>query len=810
MGVKGRAVGGCVVNNSMISNFLLFSIAFVLGNSVLAWLPWLPSNTVLIILVLGAISVGFALKFTRRFQKTGVCLLGLLLSSSWALGAAAWHLSHVFPKSLEGKPIVIEGVVVGLPTRWDTLQQFDVLVDHIVQAPSDWPHPGKITLRWYGDKRQPMKLLSSGERWQFTVRLKRPRGFANPGSMDKEKLAFIRRISAEGQVVKQQATFLGRETGLVHGIHHIRAALKENIQALLSDPEKDGWIPALVLGTKEGIKPEDWRTLQNTGTAHLMAISGLHVGFVALLCFQLFRFGWAYLAPVRWIEQCPAPLVGAGGGMLGALAYAALAGLSVPTQRALIMVACAMLALLRRRLIRTWRVYWIAVLGVLLYDPFASLSIGFWLSFGAVGMMLYGLQHRFRSSGWWWTYGRPQWIAFVGLLPLSLFGFGGISFVSPLANMLAIPWVSFLVVPLALIGTLLTPFNTLLAKSCLLFSNFNLTILRRILSWMSDWQWAFWSYSPSEHPLALLCAIVGVVWFLSPSGMPARWLGIIWGLPLLLAKPNGVAFGEATVAVLDVDQGLSMVVDTQSHRLVFDTGATFGKHRDAGEQVVVPYLRHAGLQRGTDLVVISHVDSDHVGGLSSLLRGQTVRALMTSEPEVLRHKVPEASHFAEVFPCQAGQSWDWDGVHFEMLHPSVDEKITKRNNRSCVLKISTAQHSFLMTGDIEAPIERQLLASKFRGQLSATIIAVPHHGSKSSSSPGFIRQVNPQYAVVSAGYLNRYRHPRPEVVKRYQALGTHWISTVDAGAAVFHLKRVEPDLGVESYRVNNRHIWSAN
>jgi competence protein ComEC len=799
-------------------------LAFLLGNISFSFLrnwpeTWTIVGFLTIFLLLAVLLFFFKKYLSSRLKILVTLLFCFIFGHLWILVFAFSVCQQAIPTAVVGKPIIVEGQIVGIPVINDHCAKFEFQVNRLPDAPAAWPYPGKVTLIWYWKNNKQGNIntrpeLSAGDPYVFTVNLKKPRGFSNPGSFDTEKLFFIRRIVAEGKVVTQNFDRVPTQIWhLSDSIDRLRLQLKAQMEAITGNLAHKGILQALTLGIRDKIDRSEWRLFQKTGTAHLMAISGLHVGLVAGLCFYLGFFLWARCVPLHWLHRIPAPMAGAIGSISGALIYALLAGFSVPTQRALVMVFCAMLGVLLRRRINSWRLYGIALIAVLLIDPMATLSIGFWLSFGAVGVILYGMQNRLKPSGLWWKYGRIQWIAFVGLFPLSVYGFQGVSLVSPLANMLAIPWVSFVTVPTALMGVLLAPIGEWAAQACLHISSLSLSVLLPILSIMSKSTLSFWTFPVTQSVIPLLCAGVGVLIILLPRGMPGRWLGILWLLPLCMPNPKTLDFGHAMVTVLDVGQGLATVVKTKNHVLIFDTGAPMGKHSDMGDQVILPYLSTLDFGKPIDRVIVSHVDSDHSGGLTSLVKSNKVKHIMTSEPEVLKQRLLDKEKIESIcLPtialCQTNQSWNWDGVTFEILHPVDPSTIPKRNNRSCVLRVSAGSQRILMTGDIESRVERNLMRAAVRDRLSAAVMVVPHHGSKTSSDFAFIKHVDPEYAVVSTGYMNRYGHPKKTIMQRYKQLGIQWLDTTKSGAITFHLDPNATKLSPPTeYRVSHHKIW---
>jgi competence protein ComEC len=498
-------------------------------------------------------------------------------------------------------------------------------------------------------------------------------------------------------------------------------------------------------------------------------------------------------AAALWL---PAPRVAALAALLAATGYAALAGFAIPTQRALVMLAAGLLGVLLDRRTAPSILLALALLAVLVFDPLAVLAPGFWLSFAAVAVILYVVTGDRRAPGWrsrLLTFGRVQWAVTLGLLPLLLFIFQQASVTSPLANLAAIPVVELVVIPATLLGVLgLLVLPDGWASGVLLVAATALEWLWPLLAALARWPAALWSQA-APAPWVLAAASVGVALLLAPRGFPGRWAGSVWLLPLLVVTPPAPAVGEVWLTLLDVGQGLSVVVRTAGHTLVFDTGARFNARFDLGRAVLVPYLRQSGAGR-VDVLVVSHGDNDHIGGSGSLLAAVPVAEVLTSVPERIG---------GGARACADGQRWEWDGVRFEFLHPGPGAA-GGDNNASCVLRIEGPYGRALLPGDIEAGAERALVASR-PAALRAEVLVVPHHGSRTSSSDAFVDQVGPQLALIPVGHRNRYRHPHPDVVARYRERGIRLEDSAHAGA--IEVRMTGAGVQVERQRDRHRRYW---
>jgi competence protein ComEC len=729
--------------------------------------------------------------------KNGVkqgCLLAFYIGFLLIWVHAMVYRMKELPDRLEGNSLTLMGTIASIPELNEEACRFEFDIQQ-TKPLFLWKNVGRIRIRWL----KPSKILTVGDKWQFAVKLKKPRGYANPGSFDNEKHFFQNRWVAEGYIDENVKPIFLESHWFSHPVDRLRTLIFEKMSQSLKETKSGGLIIALVIGIKQGISQAQWSIFRDTGTAHLIAISGLHVGLVASLFY--FCIFWGYrLLPIRYLVT-PAGCVAAWFSLIVAIIYSFLAGFSIPTQRALVMVGLLMFNQLTRRIHLTLWNYFLALGIVLLLDPFAALTLGFWLSFGAVGMILYGVNgSRLKPEGLWWKWGRAQWVVFLGLMPITLATFNQLSWISPISNMIAIPWVSFGAVPLALLGTVLLPITAEGARVLLQLSETILSGLWPFLEKCVAVPNAVWM-SAECSVLSLILATIGVLMILMPKGFPLRILGFIWIAPLLLSKAPGVALGEVRFTLLDVGQGLAAVVETTHHVLVFDTGPQINAGFDTGERVVLPFLATRGRTK-INTLVISHSDNDHIGGMQSIIKKMPVDTVITSEiDKMLNHP--------HVKLCYATQRWQWDGVEFEMLHPETVDT-TKKNDHCCVLRVAVGQgknkQTVLLTADIEAKSEKKLI-ERLGVKLKSSILVVPHHGSKTSSTLEFLQLVNPEYALIPVGYRNRYGHPKSEIVARYQAQGIKLFNTINDGAIGFILRDAETIETPSRYRLELRRYW---
>jgi len=751
---------------------LLFALGVILPQQ-LAELPaiaWLAAGLLLAVLLL----------------RWSLLPLAFWTGMAWSCWSAGALLADGLPSGLEGVDTTVSGTLATLPQRQGRVTRFEFVPDPVQEA-TDAQLPRRLRLAWYGQH----PPLRAGDRWRLRLRLKRPRGFINPGGFDFEGWLFRRGIRATGYVRDHPTNKrLGQAPDARYALQRLRQRLAAALAEALVDSPRRGLLTALSLGERGAITADQWTVLRNTGTSHLVAISGLHLGLVAGLFFMLVRHAWAWCGLTRWgaAQSAAAWLT-----LPMAALYAGLAGFSVPTQRALLMVGVVLAVLLLRRALAPGRALVLALTGVLLLDPLAPGSAGFWLSFGAVAVILYTVAWRQPGGQRYWRWAWIQIALALGLAPLLVVAFQQVPLAAPLANLIAVPLVGFVLVPLVLVATLLVLPLPGVGEVLLQVADYLLGLGWTPLEASAGWALAQQGFA--EPPMwAVMTGCVGVFLLLAPRGLPLRLPGLVLLLPLFTFRPETPVHGAAWVTVLDVGQGLAVLVRTHDHLLVFDTGPAYSARFDAGSAVIVPELRRLGRDR-VDALVVSHGDSDHAGGLTSLRAAITVDRLYTGAG------VTDADH-AEI--CRAGTHWNWDGVEFTFLHPEAGAGAG--NDGSCVLRIAASGAALLLTGDIEAVAEHQLLARDARA-LRAEVIQVPHHGSRTSSTSPFIAAVMPQIALVSSGWRNRFGMPVPEVIARYDAIGAEVIDTASAGAIEVRLPSVPGRPGIRRVREQDQRFW---
>jgi len=752
-----------------------------------AW-PWLAALGALAAARRCAFAQGaWAGRVAPAFALAGATLAGL----AYAAWRAEMRLADALPPAWEGEDIAIVGVVDGLPRTAERGVRFAFAVERVLTAGASVPR--RVSLAWIvqfpdADRGVVVPPIRAGERWALTVRLQRPHGLANPGGFDLEAWLLEQGLRATGYVRLDEGNrrvdaFAGRP---IDRVHRAREAIRARVHAALPGAAYAGVLVALAIGDQSGIDERLWTVFNRTGTGHLVSVSGLHVTVFALLA-----GGVAYALlrrSARLTCIVPARKLAAVAGLAASAAYVLLAGAEVPAQRTLCMLAVATAGLWLGRPGSGVRVWLSALAAVLVADPWAVLGPGFWLSFLAVGLLLYvgngragarappdraaRLGRTLREAA------RAQAAITLGLVPLSLALFGQVSVVGPLANALAIPAVSYAIVPAALVAALLPPVPAWPLAHAMLAA------LMQALEPLAAAPGAAWAqHRPLPHALAF--GALGVALALAPRGVPGRALGAAMLLPLVLAVPARPPPGSFRLTVLDVGQGTAAIVETHAHTLLYDAGPRWHASADAGGRVVVPVLRARGV-RELAAMVVSHRDLDHAGGAPSVLDQVPVAEVLSSLDDA--HEIVARQRArASARRCEQGQRWRWDGVDFAILFPEprhYDDPQRKPNDLSCVLRVDGAGGSALLAGDIEAVSELALVLDASL-RLAADVLLAPHHGSRTSSTPRFVAAVAPRHVVFTAGHRNRFGHPRPDVVARYERAGAAPWRTDRSGALTF-------------------------
>ncbi len=729
------------------------ALSFLAGLLLVQQLPVLPDIEWLIV---GGVVAGIIAWL--RYWRCLFFVAGVL----WAILFAMHRLSDRLPERLEGMDVPVKGYIADLPEQDEKRAGFDFIVTDA--APGI---PSKLKLNWY----YPDREIRAGQHWSFAVKLKRVHGNMNPGGFDYERWLFTEGVGATGYVrPNPQPVLLGRDSAW-SSITVWRQSIADQLAHTLSDSQSLALIKALTIGDGNSITQEQWEVFRKTGTTHLVVISGSHIGLVAGLVYFLVLKLWAWTGLLAWSPQKVAAVSALAVGVF----YSGLAGFSVPTQRSVVMLSIVMAAIVLQRNSRPFNTLAIAMFAVLMLDPLAVLSAGFWLSFLAVSLIVYSVSGRLGKLGYFWGTIKVNWATSVGLSPLLLLFFQQVSLIAPLANLVAVPVISLLVVPLSLLAVIIMFISPLLAGKLFFVVDYALQGLWWLLVHLAEIPLASITHAQPSY-WALLFAVPGILLLLAPVGIPARWLSLVMFLPLVFTDAKRPEPGGITMTLLDVGQGLSTVVQTANHLLVYDTGAKFSAQSDAGQSILLPFLRVQGVDK-IDTLIISHGDNDHIGGAASLIRGISTGKVLTSVPQKLIEHSP--------IKCTVGQSWLWDGVRFDMLAPQ--HGFVSENNNSCVLKIQSEHGTVLLTGDIEASAESWLVETYGEG-LKADVLIAPHHGSRTSSTTTFLQAIQPDYVLIPAGYRNQFGHPDKDILARYQKINAKWLNSVDGGAITVNFK----------------------
>ena len=708
--------------------------------------------------------VRFARPSAQSFLPALYFIAGLAYAQCWALIQVAANLTE---------PTQINATI-----RVDSLPRITSQKTSFIGT--DIGHNKTYLLSQYATPGMQPSYFQAGDVYTMTLSIKPPHGSANGVGFDRERWLFRHQISGLGSIQSHQ--FMGSSQRPSAHINRWRSHISERLNQLFSHADVNALVHALTLGDKSHFDQRTFETLQATGTAHLIAISGLHIGMVAWLGWIL-GAGVFHLRPQQWL---PKPVIQTLVGLLLAAFYASLAGWSVSTQRAMIMLLVYGLMLLFRSHVRAWDVWAVSLMWVLLIDPFNALDAGFWLSFTAVAILIFAFNFQTNKSPRWLTFFKAQWVLGIGMLPLNGLVFSRYNLIAPWVNLLAIPLMTFFLVPLLLlllvVMSMVPSTPGLLVELVAWISSSFLTMLHGLA------QWDFAELSLNiNHSWQLIVLVMAAVLLTMPTAMPHRYLGLVLIGLVLLVPTKPLPANHFRADVLDVGQGLSVLISTRNHHLLYDVGAAFDSGFNQANAVVLPYLAKRHIKT-LDGLVLSHQDNDHAGAAPQLLKAMEV------------HQVWDT--LGEQSLCQAGHSWQWDGVTFAFLSPPNVTPYLK-NNSSCVLKVTNHNHSLLLTGDIEKPVEYRL--SQLPPEwLQADTLLVPHHGSKTSSTQAFIAAVNPQTAINSSGQFNPFGHPKREIKNRYLAMGIQFIDTQSSGQISLS---TYPELHFSEFRLQHPKIW---
>lgn len=710
------------------------------------------------------------------------CAGWMLVGALYSALHAGLVMSHWLPDNLDGQEITITGYVTDFPRSTERGWQFDFYSADM---------HGKIRLGSYDESFKPV----FDEQYEMLVKLKRPRGLLNFNQYDYQAWLLQSGYLATGYV-RHVVSVQARNPGF---FLRLRSNIAESIRNADISEYSRSTLLGLLIGSYADIDVLQWHVLRDTGTIHLLSVSGLHIAMVAaLVYFCIVRVSCALTYPLRWL---PSEYWGAIAGLSFAIFYAVLSGLSVATQRSLIMVAVSVFQRLLYGRFYFGSSWIVSLFLVLLVNPLSVMSAGFWFSFLATAVLLVSNYGWIRKSSWIENLliqpVKIQFLVFIIVSPILLYVYGRVPLLSLPMNFIAVPWVSFVSLPSAFVAMLVLPVCESLGNMMLKFSAWTLDIYWMVMEIGvksgNHLQWEMGGVGLG----ALILMLVGLsIFFLCPRGFKLRWCALLMCLPLLLPRQSHLAGNQVELTVLDVGQGLAIIVRTAKHVLVYDVGDHSSDRFDAGRDIVAPALRNLRADK-IDMLMISHADSDHAAGRKGLFGEFRAMQLWSGTPEQLSG--PES-----FLPCRSGMQWHWDGVFFKVLAPDMSEHATD-NNRGCVLLIAAGNNRLLLTGDIEAAAEQTLVNSGV--DMQADVLVAPHHGSKTSSSPAFLAAVNPRKIIVSAGFRNRFRHPADLVVKRYEERGASVLNTAELGAV--RMLFSADGMDIRSALCEQRFFWRA-
>jgi len=707
-----------------------------------------------------------------------------LLACCWSLWHFQLRLDDRLEPALAGQVLPVSGVISSMPQPFDRYVSF--LFEPSDSGPEPRSRPGlprTLLVRWYEDWPE----LSAGQSWRFELLLKPPWGPVNFQGPDRERWLFANGV---GGVASVRSGRLEAEPGTNGArLAMLREAVFAQIGEHLAGGPSTGVVQALAVADRSGLSGEDRQLLALTGTSHLLAISGLHIGLAAAGGMLVTR-GLGLVLPLPLLVHGFHRLVLVGGA-LAAAAYAALAGFGVPTVRSLTMLLVLLAAISARRAVHPARGWLLALATVLLIDPCAPLAAGFWFSFMAVAALLWLFVPRRGIRAGWRTPVLAQAAVILVMLPASALWFQGFSWVGFAANLVAIPVVSFAVVPLVLSGVAVLSLSGQAAG--LLWSG-AASVSGLLLGFLEQLAAVQGRLTPLTAPTLpeSLVALLGGTLLLLPRGFPVRWLGLFLLAPLFLPPAQRQDEGAMELEILDAGQGTAVLLRSAGRVLLYDSGPGDGAGHDMVRSVIAPALARSG-DREPDRVIISHGDLDHAGGLASL-----------------RRHYPRAGYHAnlsrppaDLEDCRVPLAWAWQDTMLRVLHPSPGLPY-RGNDSSCVVEVERGGRRILLSGDISATVEARLLRDGLL--LPSEVLLVPHHGSLTSSSPGLIAALRPRLAVATAGLGNRFGFPRAEVRQRYERAGVPFWSTGECGALRI-VSRGDGSLAATSARLQRPAIW---
>lgn len=740
---------------------------------------WLPNLTVGGIWFLaGAVVCAITIRLWPRFTPYGLGYLsGLLLVLVSANSQQKQQITRMEHRSIQA---VITDLPVVSPHKTsfilETADHQKILVSH---------YRGFQTR----SATTPIPDYKPGEQYHFEVLLKPPHGTANGVGFDRERWLFRHGIDAVGSIqqVRQSENLRPAfRTSLSIKINQWRHHVSGQLNRLFPDSRSNALLHALSIGDKSRFEPQDHRLFQTTGTAHIIAISGLHIGMVAAIGAGLGLLLFAVFPQ----QRLPRPLIQVMIGLSLAVAYAALAGFAVSTQRALIMLSVYACFKWIRRSAYAWDVWSVSLLLVLISDPLSVLDNGFWLSFWAVAVLIFAFQGRPTSSPNWLNFIKVQWLLLIGMMPLSFLQFGNLKLFTPLVNLIAIPLMTVLLIPFLLVML----FWLHLSPDVPMILVNHLDSVSRLFWRLLDWfdTMAVTPISWSVYGIwSLVLLTLAAIILLMPKAIPQRFWALLLIPIALWPQTDRPAVGHFRADILDVGQGTSVLIRTRNHHILYDVGARFPSGYNFADATIVPLLKHHRIHY-LDRVILSHKDNDHAGAYPALNKAIKIGQTLSTDG---RH-----------MPCVAGQTWTWDQVRFEIISP-YNLQPYLNNNSSCVLKVNGSGFSFLLTGDIEQAVEYRL-SHHHRQQIQSDVLLIPHHGSNTSSTSEFVSAVNPQLAINSSGAYNQFKHPTSQVSAVYASLNIPIIDTQNSGRITLTTSHDSMDeFQIEQFRQQNPRFW---
>ncbi len=712
-----------------------------------------------------------------RLRCVRLFIIGWLIAGLVATVVQRRQFDRQISSELIGANLLVQGQIIGIPQSDGRRTRFEINLHP--QHASHAALKGKLRLSWYGFDRPE---LQPGDTWQLTVRLKPPSGLGNAGGFDYSRWLFQQQVVAVGYVRDSPAPLLIKQASW--NTYLLRGEIAQRIYALPSANEFAAVVAGLSVGVKAALADEHWTLLRESGTAHLLAISGLHIGLVSGWAYLLGGGLWRLLSISTQLKRRPTRFFfSIMASVIAASAYAMLAGFSLPTQRALMMLIAASLVMLCRRFWPPWTAYTLALSLVLLFSPLSMLSAGFWLSFTTVAALIYLHAGRLSERHWLLSSLRVHLMLGVVLLPSSAWFFQSGALIAPLANAIAIPVIGLVVVPLSLAIIVLLFISDALADLALTAAQWLIEKVFTMLHWLIQLEWAHvLLIVPSAE--ILIYTVLGLALLLAPRGTKMRWLAVPLLAPVMMFNVFGPKSVELELHVLDVGQGHAALIFTRNSTVLFDTGNRFSSDSTMAERVVVPFLHSHG-RKSIDVLVVSHADADHAAGADWLIQRYPKMRVYASDQKNLNNALlnQQKAHF-----CLAGDSWYLDEVGFSFLHPAKGD-FGDTNNLSCVLLVHAGQSRVLLTGDIERRTEGLITARLNEHKLKINVMVAPHHGSRSSSTMPFLNKFNPEHVVFPAGFQNKFGFPHKDVVDRYQSLGSRTFTTGEQGAISFHFNR---------------------